>query len=125
MTPLCGFCLILGTPQISAASQNRGTDSNVLCVLGIVLFITHYTTKRATVQDGRRNSDGGTPPGAVTPTTPVGSDEHSVTPQASDEKLEISASDLEKGLNGIEDETVDMKEEKDDISEGNVDIPSL
>ena len=103
MTPLYGVSLILGTSQISAASQNTGTDSSVLCVLAVVLFMRHYTMKRTIVQEGKRNRDGGTPPDAVTPTTPAGSGEHSDTPQSMNEKRERSVSHLEKGLNESED----------------------
>lgn len=119
MTPLCGVSLILGTPQISAALQNTGTNSSVPCVLATVLLMRHYTMKRIIVQEGKGNSDSGTPPGTVTPTSPVDGGEHSDTPQAIDEKRR-SVSDLEKGLNGSEDGTVDIKGEKGDTDEGYV-----
>ena len=117
MTPLCGVSLILGTPQISTTLQDTGTDSSILSVLAIVLFMRHYTMKRTIVQEGKRNSGDGTPPDTATPTTPVGSGERSDAPQGIDEKRERSVSDLEKGLNGSEDETVDVKGEKDDTGE--------
>jgi len=82
-----------------------------LCGLSLflVLFIRHYTMKRTIVQEGKGNS-------AVTPTTPVAAD----APQAIDEKQKRSASDLEKGLNGSEDGTADVKGEKDDTGGGDV-----
>ena len=76
--------------------------------------------KRTIVKEGRENSDSETPSGAVTPTITEADGERSDTPQAIDEKRKRSVSDLEKGLNGNEDGTVDVKDEKDDTGKGYV-----
>lgn len=120
MTPICGISLLLGTSQISVASQDTRTNPSILCVFAIVLLIRHYSMKRTIVKEGRENSDSETPSGAVTPTITEADGERSDTPQAIDEKRKRSVSDLEKGLNGNEDGTVDVKDEKDDTGKGYV-----
>ena len=94
----------------------HGTDLSHLCD-SIVLFIRHYSMKRTVVKEGRKNSEAGTPPDAVTPTTQVAGSDPSDTPQTIEEERKRSANDLEKGLNGSEDGSADVKDEKDEIEE--------
>lgn len=70
--------------------------------------------KRTIVKEGRGTSDGETPSGAVTPVTQEADSKRSDNPQTVEEERRRSASDLEKGLNESEDETVDIKEEAGD-----------
>ena len=62
--------------------------------------------KRTIVQEGKRNSEGGTPPGAVTPATQEASSE----PQTIEENRR-SVDDLEKGLSDDDDAGLDTKDE--------------
>ena len=71
--------------------------------------------KRTIVNAGGKNNDGRTPSDTVTPTTPTADVEPSDTPETIEEERKRSVSDLEKGLNGSEDGTVDVK---DEIEEG-------
>lgn len=111
MTPLCGVCLVLGTPQTLIASLDAGTDPSYLCV-SIVLFIRHYSMKRTIVQEGRKNGEGGTPSGAVTPATQVAGRDPLDTPQTIEEERKRPVSDIEKGLNESEDGSEDVKDER-------------
>ena len=96
---------------------NTGTDPGYLCI-STVLFTRHYSIKRTVVKEGRKNSDIGTPASAVTLVTPAVSSDPPGTPQTVEENREISASDLERGLSGGDDGSVDVKDdEKDEIEE--------
>ena len=103
LTPICGVSLILGTSRMSIASLNTETNPGSLRVPA-VLFIRNYSMKRTIVKEGKRNSDGETPP--VTPTT----EEAGSEPQTVEEKRR-PASDLEKGLDDGDDASVDVKDE--------------
>lgn len=96
---------------------NTGIDPGYLCI-STVLFTRHYSIKRTVVKEGRKNSDIGTPASAVTLVTPAVSSDPPSTPQTAEENREISASDLERGLSGGDDGSVDVKDdEKDEIEE--------
>jgi len=82
-----------------------------------VLLIRNYSIKRIIVKEGEKTGDGRTPPGAIPSETRGADIEPSQDPE---EKLETSVGDLEKGLNGSEDGTVDVKDEKDGSGEGSV-----
>lgn len=72
--------------------------------------------KRTIVQEGRKPANGETPSGVDTPTTPEAGNEPSGNPKIVEENRKRSASDLEKGLNGSEDEA-DVKDEEEEIEE--------
>jgi len=113
LTPLCAVGLVLGTPQVSSvAFSNAAADSSVFAVF----FIRNYSMKRTIVQEGKRTEDGETPPGAVTPATQEVDNEQSEKPRTVEEERRTTASDIEKGSHGSEDEAVDVKHEKADAS---------
>lgn len=72
------------------------------------------------VQGGREPGDTDTPSGDVTPVTQEASHEPSGKLQTIGEERRRSVSDLEKGLGGSEEGTLDAKGEKDEIEEGYV-----
>lgn len=74
--------------------------------------------KRTIVKEGRRTSAGEISSGAVTPTIQEVGSESSDKPQTIEEERRRSEIDPEKGTNGSEDGTVDVKDEKDEIGKG-------
>lgn len=92
---------------------NASADSSSGCA-PVVLFIKDYSLKRVTVQGSRRFGNGKRLSGAVTPDTREPSSEPPEKPQTIEEGHSPTPRDLEKGSNGSEDGTVDVKYKGDE-----------